>query len=95
MRTAMDEYHKYLKVNNVKRRKRNREDPLQQEEEYYSAKRVYQKMLRKSKDKAFEIYCTTNMNKDLFKSLKTLSSSQINSQMPTELIVEGKSITEE
>ena len=52
-------------------------------------------MLRKSKGKAFENFCTINMNKDLFKSLKILSTSQNTSQVPTELVVDGRSMTEE
>ena len=52
-------------------------------------------MLRKSKGKAFENFCTINMNKDLFKSLKMLSISQNTSHVPTELVVDGRSMTEE
>ena len=35
------------------------------------------------------------MNKDLYKGIKTISASQHKSQVPTELIVNGRSITEE
>ena len=56
---------------------------------------MYQKVLRKSKGKAFENFCTINMNKDLFKSLKILSISQNTSQVPTELVVDGRSKTED
>ena len=35
------------------------------------------------------------MNKDLFKSLKILSISQNTSQVPTELVVDGRSKTED
>lgn len=56
---------------------------------------MYQQTLRKSKEMAFEKFCTTNMNKNLFKSMKTLSASQNKCQMPSVLIVNGKSITDE
>ena len=56
---------------------------------------MYQRVLRKSKGKAFENFCTINMKMDLFKSLKTLSISQNTSQVPTELVVDGRSMTEE
>lgn len=95
MRTALDEYNKYLKKNNIRRRKRNIEDPSSQEKEFYSAKHMYKKTLRKSKEMAFEKFCTTNMNKNLFKSMKTLSASQNKCQMPSELIINGKLITDE
>ena len=35
------------------------------------------------------------MNKDLYKGIKKISASQTKSQVPTELIVDGRSITEE
>jgi hypothetical protein len=95
MRTATAKYETFLKANNIKDRKRTSTECSPQEINFRSAKRMYQKVLRKSKGKAFENFCTINMNKDLFKSLKTLSISQNTSQVPTELVVDGRSMTEE
>lgn len=43
-----------------------------EETNYIKSKAKYQKHLRFSKDKSFKTFCSTNMNKDLFNSLKTL-----------------------
>jgi hypothetical protein len=95
MRTATAKYEKFLKANNIKERKRTSKECSPQETNLRSAKRMYQKVLRKSKGKAFENFCTINMNKDLLKSLRILSNSQNTSQVPTELVVDGRSMTEE
>ena len=86
MRAATAKYEKFLKANNIKERKRIIKECSPQEIYFRSAKRMYQKMLRKSKGKAFENFCTINMNKDLFKSLKILSTSQNTSQVPRNLL---------
>jgi hypothetical protein len=72
---------------------RNEMSPV--EIKYIDSKQVYQKLLRLNKDNAFKNFCTINMNKDLFGSLKSLAKSQTNSDIPTELIVNDKSITDE
>ena len=95
MRNAREKFDKYLKANNIGRRKRNLENPSPEEEAFFSLKRNYQKLLRKSKDKAFQRFCTIDLNKDLYKGIKKISASQTKSQVPTELIVDGRSITEE
>jgi hypothetical protein len=65
-----------------------------EETNYIKSKAKYQKHLRFSKDKSFNTFCSTNMNKDLFNSLKTLSKRQVGGELPSELLVGNKTITE-
>jgi len=57
-------------------------------------KAEYQRLLRKSKSKAFENHCTVELNNDPFKGLKKLAASQGGKDIPGELIINGQSITE-
>jgi hypothetical protein len=66
-----------------------------EETNYIKSKAKYQKPLRFSKDKSFKTFCSTNMNKDLFNSLKTLTKRQVGGELPSELLVGNKTITDE
>jgi hypothetical protein len=66
-----------------------------EETNYIKSKAKYQKHLRLSKNKSFKTFCSTNMNKDLFNSLKTLTKRQVGGELPSELLVGNKTITDE
>jgi hypothetical protein len=65
-----------------------------EETNYIKSKAKYQKHLRFSKEKSFKTFCSTNMNNDLFNSLKTPSKRQVGGELPSELLVGNKTITE-
>ncbi len=61
---------------------------------YKELKAEYQREIRIHKTKAHQIFCTTNMNKDLFKSLKKLASTNNSkSDFPPYLLDKGSKVT--
>ena len=57
-------------------------------------KAEYQRLLRKSKNKAFEKQCTVELNNDPYRGLKKVAASQGGKEIPGELIINGQSVTE-
>ena len=60
---------------------------------YAAVKSNYQRFLRKSKSESFKNFCSTELNDDIFKSLKKLANISTAS-CPSAIRVQGATITE-
>jgi len=61
---------------------------------YKTIKTKYQRVLRKKKKEAEQLFCSEDLNKDPFKNLKRLATPQNNNQFPELLMINGTPSTD-
>jgi hypothetical protein len=73
-----------------------RENPSQSNRDSYTRlKAEYQRSLRSAKKESWKSFCTKNLNGDIFGELKKLTISAPSNAHPTELIIDGVSLTDQ